>query len=102
MTRTQSSLARPAARSSWHSILSFNPSSFEYLKSLHKGSQVYVEANYELREADPTAEPNSPQGQRQIFLRHGMAQSIPLYSESNRHECRYDQSAEAAVQYYRH
>lgn len=33
---------------------------------------MYVEANYELREADPTAEPESPHAQRQIFLRHGM------------------------------
>lgn len=32
---------------------------------------MYVEANYELREADPAAEPDSSAAQRQIFLRHG-------------------------------
>ncbi|CAL1701561.1 unnamed protein product [Somion occarium] len=61
---------RPEAKSTWHTILSFNPSSNNYLRTLHKGSQVYVEANYELREPDPTADPDTPQGQRQIFLRH--------------------------------
>lgn len=39
---------------------------------LQKGSQVFVEANFELREPDPDADPDSPQGQRQIFLRHGI------------------------------
>lgn len=68
----ESSSARPSARTSWHHIFSFNPNSFDYLRSLAKGSLVYVEANYELREADPTAEPESPHAQRQIFLRHGM------------------------------
>ena len=31
-----------------------------------------MEANYELREADPSADPSTHQGQRQVFLRHGM------------------------------
>jgi len=61
---------RPAARTSWHNVLSFNPNTFDYLRNIPKGSQVYVEANYELRDADQTAEPDSPQAQRQIFLRH--------------------------------
>ncbi|TDL29762.1 hypothetical protein BD410DRAFT_892999 [Rickenella mellea] len=61
---------RPASRTSWHSVLCFNPSVFDYLRTLTKGSHVYVEANYELRDADPAADPDSPQGQRQIFLRH--------------------------------
>lgn len=65
------SIARPSARTSWHYVYCFNPSSFDYIRSLTKGSKVYVEANYELREPDASAEPGSPQGQRQIFLRHG-------------------------------
>lgn len=45
---------------------------------LQRGSQVFVEANYELREPDPDAELDSPQAQRQIFLRHGMGTLIVL------------------------
>ena len=37
-----------------------------------------MEANYELREPDPAADPNTPQGQRQIFLRHGTFVSYSL------------------------
>jgi hypothetical protein len=55
----------------WHHVVSFNPTQNNYLKSLAKGSRVYVEANYELRDPDPNADPSSPSGQRQIFLRHG-------------------------------
>ena len=56
----------------WHHIVSFNPNQSNYLKTLSKGSRVYVEANYELRDPDPNADPASPSGQRQIFLRHGV------------------------------
>ncbi|KAI0269326.1 hypothetical protein BC834DRAFT_865861 [Gloeopeniophorella convolvens] len=61
---------RPASKTTWHHVLSFNPGSNNYLRHLQKGSHVYVEANFEVREADPTADPGTPQGQRQIFLRH--------------------------------
>ncbi|EPQ59653.1 nucleic acid-binding protein [Gloeophyllum trabeum ATCC 11539] len=61
---------RREAGTTWHTIFSFHPSSNSYLKNLTKGSRVYVEANFELRQPDPTADPDSPQGQRQIFLRH--------------------------------
>jgi len=62
--------SRPPSSTTWHHILSFNPNSNNYLRTLPKGAHVYVEANYELREADLAAEPQSPQAQRQIFLRH--------------------------------
>ncbi|KAJ3558942.1 hypothetical protein NM688_g632 [Phlebia brevispora] len=62
--------SRPESTTTWHTILSFNPAANNYLRTLHKGSQVYVEANFELREPDPNADPDTPQGQRQIFLRH--------------------------------
>jgi hypothetical protein len=35
-----------------------------------KGSQVYVETSLEIKEADPEADPTTPRGQKQIFLRH--------------------------------
>ncbi|KAI9512733.1 single-strand binding protein family-domain-containing protein [Russula earlei] len=61
---------RPESKTTWHTIFSFNPTANNFLRNLQKGSQVYVEANFELREPDPAADPNTPQGQRQIFLRH--------------------------------
>jgi hypothetical protein len=64
-------LARGESKTTWHHVLSFNPTANNYLRNLTKGSHVFVEANYELREPEPNAEPDSPQGQRQIFLRHG-------------------------------
>ncbi|KAG6833839.1 hypothetical protein H0H87_011773 [Tephrocybe sp. NHM501043] len=60
---------RPAA-STFHRILSFSEHSNKYLQTLKKGSKVYVEAGFELREPEPNADPSTPQGQRQIFLRH--------------------------------
>jgi len=38
---------------------------------MRKGSKVYAETTFELREPETDADPNSPQGQRQIFLKHG-------------------------------
>ncbi|GJJ10081.1 hypothetical protein Clacol_004307 [Clathrus columnatus] len=60
---------RPEPTTSWHSVLSFNPNHNNFLKTLKKGTQVYVEAAYELQEADRDASPDSPAAQRQIFLR---------------------------------
>jgi hypothetical protein len=64
-------LARPPSPTTWHHILSFNPNANNYLRTLQRGSQVYVEANFELRTLDSDADPDSPQAQRQILLRHG-------------------------------
>ena len=75
-------LARRDATTSWHSVLSFHPSSNTYLKTLKKGYQVYVEANYELKDADPSADPDSPAAQRQIFLRHGKCHCCHHHSNS--------------------
>ncbi|KAH9050140.1 single-strand binding protein family-domain-containing protein [Lactarius hengduanensis] len=61
---------RPESKTTWHHILSFSPTANNYLRNLQKGSHVYVETNFELREPDPSADPTTPQGQRQIFLRH--------------------------------
>ncbi|KAM5534884.1 hypothetical protein V8D89_011439 [Ganoderma adspersum] len=54
----------------WHHVLSFMPHANNYLRALKKGSLVYVEANFEVRQPDANADPATPEGQRQIFLRH--------------------------------
>jgi hypothetical protein len=68
--------ARSPSSTTWHTVFSFNPGANNYIRTLQKGQRVYVEANYELRDADRSAEPSSPQGQRQIFLRHGESPSF--------------------------
>lgn len=72
MRQLSTSTAALTKRATWHTILSFRESANAYLTTIQKGSQVYVEAAYELREPDRNAEPDSPAAQRQIFLRHGM------------------------------
>jgi len=61
---------RHPSSTTWHNILSFNPSANNYLRTLQKGAHVYVEANFELREPNADADPNTPQGQKQILLKH--------------------------------
>jgi len=61
---------RPVAKTTWHQVLSFHQSANNYIRNLQKGSHVYVEANFEVREADPSADPGTPYSQRQVFLRH--------------------------------
>jgi len=61
---------RQASTTTWHHVYSFSSHSNNYIRNLQKGSHVYVEANYELREPDASADPGSPQAQRQILLRH--------------------------------
>jgi single-stranded DNA-binding protein len=61
---------RAESKTTWHHVYSFSPSSNNYLRNLQKGSHVYVEANLEVREPDPSADPGTPQSQRQILLRH--------------------------------
>ncbi|KAI6165016.1 hypothetical protein EDD17DRAFT_1754853 [Pisolithus thermaeus] len=58
---------RQEAGTSWHHLISFNPAQNNYLKSLTKGTQVYVEANFELREPDPNADSFTPAGQAPDF-----------------------------------
>lgn len=55
---------RPEPTTSWHRVFAFGPNQVEYLRTLEKGTRVYVEANYEIRE------PRQEGEQRQIFLRH--------------------------------
>jgi single-stranded DNA-binding protein len=61
---------RPAPIATFHRILCFSESPIKFLSTLKKGTRVYVEANFELREPEADADPATPQGQRQIFLRH--------------------------------
>ncbi|KIK99686.1 hypothetical protein PAXRUDRAFT_8704 [Paxillus rubicundulus Ve08.2h10] len=76
--------SRIESGTTWHHVVSFNPAQNNYLKMLNKGTQVYVEANFELRDPDPNADPSSPAGQRQIFLRHENVRVLkaPSTSES--------------------
>jgi single-stranded DNA-binding protein len=60
----------PTPKTTWHRVLSFNENQNKYLISLKKGSKVYCEATFELREPQADADENTPQGQRQIFLKH--------------------------------
>jgi len=61
---------RSESKTTWHNIASFNPHTNNYLRNLQKGCHVYVEANYEVREPEPGADPSTFQGQRQVLLRH--------------------------------
>ncbi|TFK73004.1 hypothetical protein BDN72DRAFT_835320 [Pluteus cervinus] len=78
---------RPSA-TTWHRILSFQDHANRYLRTLRKGSKVFVEASFELREPEPGADPSTPQGQRQIFLRHENIRVLysPRHEESNQEE----------------
>ncbi|PPQ92362.1 hypothetical protein CVT25_008712, partial [Psilocybe cyanescens] len=61
---------RRQSTSTFHRILSFQEGSNKYLRTLKKGSKVYCESTFELKEPAADADPSTPQGQRQIFLRH--------------------------------
>ncbi|KAJ8086335.1 ssDNA-binding protein, mitochondrial [Marasmius tenuissimus] len=61
---------RPPPRTNWHRVLSFGENANKFLRTLKKGSMVYVEASYELRDPEPEADPSTPAGQRQILLKH--------------------------------
>ncbi|KAF8631172.1 hypothetical protein AX15_002511 [Amanita polypyramis BW_CC] len=61
---------RRPSTSTFHRLLSFHEHTNRFLQTLRKGTRVYVEANYELREPEAGADPTTPHGQRQIFLRH--------------------------------
>lgn len=76
LTSTISTERRPSV-ASYHRILSFHENPNKYLISLKKGSKVYVEAGFEIREPEPGADASTPQGQRQIFLRHGPSSNLP-------------------------
>ncbi|KDQ64950.1 hypothetical protein JAAARDRAFT_28611 [Jaapia argillacea MUCL 33604] len=62
--------ARPEPKTSWHTVTSFHPGVNNYLQNLRKGSHVYVEANYEMRDLEP--EGDATHGQKHVFLRHEM------------------------------
>ncbi|KJA24592.1 hypothetical protein HYPSUDRAFT_38648 [Hypholoma sublateritium FD-334 SS-4] len=61
---------RPPSTTTFHRIMSFNEPANKYIRNLTKGTKVYVEAGFEMREAESGADPSTYQGQRQIFLRH--------------------------------
>jgi single stranded DNA-binding protein len=84
---------RAESKTTWHNIVSFNEFANNYLRNLQKGSHVYVEANFEIREPDLSADPNTPRGQRQIFLRHEIIRLLrgPNHATEEGMEERYDE-----------
>ncbi|KAG5653089.1 hypothetical protein H0H81_002388 [Sphagnurus paluster] len=60
---------RRPSTSTFHRILSFQEHSNRYLQTLKKGSKVYVEANFELREPEPDADPSTPQETIRVLSR---------------------------------
>jgi len=69
---------RPAPIPTFHRVLCFSESPIKFLSTLKKGTRVYVEANFELRDPEAGADPATPQGQRQIFLRHEQVRVLSL------------------------
>ncbi|KAF8324430.1 uncharacterized protein EI90DRAFT_3292122 [Cantharellus anzutake] len=61
---------RPPPTTSWHKIISFSESQNNFLRTLVKGTLVFVEADYQSKEPDRSADPTSPEAQRQILLTH--------------------------------
>ncbi|TFL05523.1 single-strand binding protein family-domain-containing protein [Pterulicium gracile] len=78
--------SRPDSTTTWHRIMSFHEGANKYLMMLRKGSKVYVEANFELREPEPNTDPSTPAGQRQIFLRHEMIRMLSAPKAVENHE----------------
>jgi hypothetical protein len=68
--RTYSELERQMVPT-FHRILCFDGPQMDYLGRLKKGSRVYVQADYNIKEPEQGADPTTPQGQRHIFLTHG-------------------------------
>jgi len=73
---------RPPAVATFHKILCFSESPIKFLSTLKKGTRVYVEANFELREPEAGVDPTTPQGQRQIFLRHEQVRVLAYPKEA--------------------
>jgi hypothetical protein len=55
----------------FHRVLCFDSHQLDYLCRLKKGSRVYVQVDYNIKEPEQGADPTTPQGQRHIFLTHG-------------------------------
>ncbi|KXN87961.1 Single-stranded DNA-binding protein rim1, mitochondrial [Leucoagaricus sp. SymC.cos] len=62
----------------YHRVLCFNPNDIDVLSRLKKGSKVFVQADYSIKEPEPEADPKSPLGQRHIFLTHDSLKILSL------------------------
>ncbi|KAK0468008.1 uncharacterized protein EV420DRAFT_1758230 [Desarmillaria tabescens] len=60
---------RPVSKTTWHRVFCFHENTNKYLSTLRKGSKVYVEAAFEMRENN-NAEGNDTPPQRSVFLKH--------------------------------
>ncbi|KAK0498441.1 hypothetical protein EDD18DRAFT_1351125 [Armillaria luteobubalina] len=63
----QDSQERPTSKTTWHRVFCFHENTNKYLSTLRKGSKVYVEAAFEMRENHVEGQ-DAPQ--RNIFLKH--------------------------------
>ncbi|KAK0206216.1 hypothetical protein DFS33DRAFT_1418527 [Desarmillaria ectypa] len=68
---------RPVSRTTWHRVFCFHENTNKYLSTLRKGSKVYVEAAFEMRENTVQGQDNNTPLQRSVFLKHGMSE-IPV------------------------
>ncbi|KAF5333718.1 hypothetical protein D9611_002254 [Ephemerocybe angulata] len=60
---------RAPTSATFHRVLSFQEHANKWLRNVKKGSRVYVETTFEVREPEEGADPSTPRGQRQIFLK---------------------------------
>ncbi|PBL02178.1 nucleic acid-binding protein [Armillaria gallica] len=58
---------RPTSKTTWHRVFCFHENTNKYLSTLRKGSKVYVEAAFEMRENHVEGQ-DAPQ--RNVFLKH--------------------------------
>ena len=57
----------------FHRVVCFDVTDIERLRNLKKGTQVFVQADFSIKEPEPDTDPRTPQGQKQISLMHSMS-----------------------------
>lgn len=62
----------------YHRVACFDVTGIERVRGLKKGTSVFVQADFSIKEPDPDADPKTPQGQKQVLLTHGMCFEVFL------------------------
>lgn len=62
----------------YHRVACFDVTGIERVRGLKKGTSVFVQADFSIKEPDPDADPKTPQGQKQVLLTHGMCSEVFL------------------------
>lgn len=65
----------------FHRVVCFDVTDIERLRNLKKGAQVFVQADFSIKEPEPDTDPRTPQGQKQISLMHSMSFKCFWYLE---------------------